>query len=32
MSGHMAVFIQYLNSTNFPQFVGQAILPNFLFD
>ena len=29
MRGHMAIFIQYFSSTNFPQFVGQAILPTF---
>ena len=27
MRGHIATFIQYLNSTIFPQFIGQAILP-----
>ena len=30
MSGHIAMFIQYLNSTVFPQFIGQAILPPIL--
>ena len=29
MSGHMAVFIQYFNSTMFPQFIDQAILHPF---
>ena len=30
MGGHIATFIQYLNSTVFPQFIGQAILPPIL--
>ena len=29
MSGHMATFIQYVSSTTFPQFIGQAILHQF---
>ena len=27
ISGHMAMFIQYFNSTIFSQFIGQGILP-----
>ena len=29
LSGRMAMFIQYFNSTIFPQFIGQAILLPF---